>query len=87
MVEGKPTLRERGTFLDQTAAATASAASVDNIKETLRALCTEQLLAREQPVGRSSAGWQSILETAQRNLDCRLLELHTVPEVFAFGVP
>ena len=58
---------------------------MDNIKDTLRALYTEQLLAREQPVGRSSAGWQSILETAQRNLDCRLIELHSVPEVFTFG--
>ena len=45
----------------------------------------EQLLQREQPVGRSNESWQRILSTAQSAVRTRVNQLDSVNDLFAFA--
>ena len=68
-----------------TTPALTSLAGVEELKDIFLAIYLEQLWSRPKPDFRSDKGWKTILDTFYDSCASRLKDLHTSPDIFAFG--
>ena len=65
---------------------TATWESTELLKERLHSFYVEQLIRRPKPENRSQVSWGKILYRYQEAFEQRLEQLHSVPEVWQFGL-
>ena len=65
---------------------TATQESTELLKERLHSFYVEQLVRRPKPENRSQVSWGKILYRYQEAFEQRLEQLHSVPEVWQFGL-